>query len=123
MKNQNQQKQKPMKPKIDPNKKYTSGGYPVEHLHRAPDGWPGPYTWMGWVDERAMSWTDEGLEDADWLDSHFDLIEVREPLEVMVVMNCHGRPEAITSSTLNGWDTAFPQNAPHTIKKFREVIE
>ena len=108
--------------KIDPSKKYTSGGKPVEFLHRAPEGWPGPFPWRGIVNGAPSSWTDDGWCYAGSPSSN-DLIEVREPMEVMVVMNCDGKPEAITSSTLNGWDTAFPQNAPHTIKKFREVIE
>lgn len=110
--------------KIDPNKKYTSGGNPVEFLHRAPEGWPSPYVWNGLVDEGEMSWTDEGLHDIDdGTNPQRDLIEVLEPLEVMVVFNCNGEPEAITTSTIDGWDTAFPKNAPHTIRKFREVIE
>lgn len=112
-----------MKPKIDANKKYTSGGNPVELLHRAPEGWPSIYVWYGVVDNCVRIWDDEGRHDAQKCNPLRDLIEVREPLEVMVVVNCHGKPEAITTSTIDGWDSSFPKNAPHTLRRFREVIE
>ena len=108
--------------KIDPSKKYTSGGKPVEFLHRAPDGWTGAFPWKGIAGGREQTWTDDGFHYIG-IGSALDLIEVREPLEVMVAVNRHGKPECVTTSTLDGWDTAFPQNAPHTLRKFREVIE
>ena len=75
--------------KIDPNKKYTSGGHPVGHLHRVPEGWPIPYTWRGFVNEKERTWTDDGkcFENRD---SALDLIEVREPLRVWAVVNSDG---------------------------------
>ncbi len=108
--------------KIDPSKKYTSGGKPVEFLHRAPDGWRCAYPWRGIVGVKERTWTDDGWCYACCTSSK-DLIEVREPLEVMVVVNCHGKPECITSRELDGWDSAFPSKAPHTLRKFREVVE
>ncbi len=112
-----------MKPKIDPTKKYTSGGRPVELLYRVPQGWPSIYVWQGVVDNSVRTWDDEGRHDACKHNPLRDLIEVREPMDVMVLVNCHGKPESVTAAALDGWDTAFPQNAPHTIRKFREVIE
>lgn len=112
-----------MKPKIDRNKKYTSNGNPVEYLHRAPEGWPEEFPWRGIVNGDALTWTDEGCFCADYANNPNNLVEVCEPLEVMVAVNCHGEPESVSCSTVEGWDAAFPQNAPHRLVKFREVIQ
>ena len=111
-----------MKPKIDATKKYTSGGHPVEFLHRSPEGWPGIFPWKGIVGRHERTWTDNGTHYSETI-SNLDLIEVSEPLEVMVVVNCHGKPEALSSAAMAGWDSAFPSKAPHRLAKFREVIE
>ena len=108
--------------KIDPSKKYTSGGNPVEFLHRAPDGWTGAFPWKGIAGGREQTWTDDGFHYIG-IGSALDLIEGPEPLEVMVVVNCHGKPEALSSAAMAGWDSAFPSKAPHRLAKFREVIE
>jgi hypothetical protein len=78
--------------KIDPSKKYTSGGHPVEHLHRAPEGWPSVYPWRGLVDGVIKAWTDEGRLNGDYPDARFDLIEVREPLRAKVAVHPNGNP-------------------------------
>jgi hypothetical protein len=78
--------------KIDPNKKYTSGGHPVEFLHRAPEGWPIPYPWRGVVNGFGMSWTDEGRYNKILTNADRDLIEVREPLRIKLAVDPENRP-------------------------------
>ena len=66
--------------KIDPSKKWKSGGRPVSLLHRKPDGWPTPYVWEGVVgDEDVESWTEDGLYDIaeDRCSQDLDLVEDR----------------------------------------------
>lgn len=111
-----------MKPKIDPNKKYTSGGHPVELLHRTPEGWPGRFPWRGIVNGAPSSWTDDGWVYSGTASSE-DLIEVREPLEVMIVVNCRSEVRGLTLIEMVEWDRVCPNDAPHTLRKFREVIE
>jgi len=65
--------------KIDPSKRYTCDGKPVEFLHRRPDGWPTEYPWEGIVDGVKWSWTDEGVYDLEDPENGGDLVEVREP--------------------------------------------
>jgi hypothetical protein len=77
--------------KIDPNKKYTSGGHLVEHLHRAPGGWPGMYPWRGIVDGQEECWADNG-EFYEMGNSLRDLTEVREPLRARVLVNHANKP-------------------------------
>jgi hypothetical protein len=75
---------------IDAAKKYTSGGHPVEHLHRAPEGWAGPYPWRGMANGGEKTWTDEGKFYIWENYSEDDLTEVREPLRVWAVVNSDG---------------------------------
>jgi hypothetical protein len=93
--------------KIDPSKKYTSGGHPVEHLHRAPEGWPIPYPWRGVVNGLGMSWTDEGRYNKILTNADRDLIEVREPLRARVLVSNLEKPYNIVDcdgiTVPNGW--------------------
>lgn len=106
--------------KIDPTKKYTSNGEPVEFLHRAPDGWPGKYSLRGMVSGLIMYWTDDGRYNIG-ISSPEDLIEVREPMEITKIVGLDGK---IWDSicTPEEWDKTFARNSPHRLVKFREVI-
>ena len=70
--------------KIDPSKKYTSGGHPVEFLHRAPEGWSGDYPWRGIVNGNEYTWTDEGVHLIGYPDHDSDLTEAIEPKTIWV---------------------------------------
>ena len=108
--------------KIDPSKKYqTRDGMPVEFLHRAPEGWPGKYPWRGFVERVTVTWDDEGKEFGPNNDRSSDLIEVREPMEVLVVVDARNRP-AVLGGNAAGWDHTYPEHAPHRIATFREVL-
>jgi hypothetical protein len=109
---------------IDASKKYTSGGHPVTHLHRVPDGWPIPYTWRGFVNEKERTWTDDGkcFENRH---SALDLIEVREPLRAKVAVHPNGNVahllnDDVTQGDMNpGWRIVemievMPANNPPT---------
>ena len=107
---------------IDASKKYTSGGHPVTHLHRVPDGWPIPYTWRGFVNEKERTWTDDGkcFENRD---SALDLTEVREPLRARVLVSNLEKPYNIVDcdgiTVPNGWRIVemvevMPANNPPT---------
>ena len=108
--------------KIDPSKKYTTrDGRPVEFLHRAPEGWPSGYPWRGVVGSGTASWDDDGRFYDDSAQCLQDLVEVREPLEVLVVVDARNRP-AVLGGNAAGWDHTYPEHAPHRIATFREVM-
>jgi hypothetical protein len=104
---------------IDSSKKYTSGGHPVEHLHRVPDGWPIPCTWRGFVNEKERTWTDDGkcFENRD---SALDLIEVCEPLEFPLIVNSKSQPVSAIKLDPHYWDMSYPSEAPHRLVTFIE---
>jgi hypothetical protein len=91
---------------IDASKKYTSGGHPVTHLHRAPDGWPSSYPWRGIVNGQDERWRDDGGFYAKG-NSLLDLTEVREPLQAKVLVTDLQKPYNIVDSdgidVPNGW--------------------
>ena len=70
-----------------------------------------------------MTWTDNGHYYFGDHEKHSNLIEVRDPLEVMVVVNCRNEIHGTSSLALEYLDQALPKDAPHTLRKFREVIE
>ena len=108
--------------KIDPSKKYTTrDGRPVECLHRAPEGWPGGYPWRGVVGGGSQTWDDNGRAFSDDIKSRCDLLEVREPLEVLIVVDAKNR-HVVFGGNAAAWDHASPEHAPHRIATFREVI-
>ncbi len=79
--------------KIDPSKKYrTRSGRPVEFLHRAPEGWPVEYPWIGIVGGRPQCWMDSGSEFNEATESSDDLVEVREPMLVKLWVRGNDRP-------------------------------
>jgi hypothetical protein len=101
---------------IDPSKKYTCNGHPVEFLHRRPEGWPGIYQWAGMANGWMLTWTDEGIHKIEFLDSKFDLVEVREPMRVRLWVRGNDRPMRecdidVNQMSRNGW----------TLKEFVEV--
>ena len=108
--------------KIDPSKKYTTrDGRPVEFLHRAPEGWPGEYPWRGIVGSGTASWDDDGRFYDDSAQCLQDLVEVREPLEVQLVVDSKG--EVFTGKRQAAWyDSTIPDRAPFRIATFREVM-
>ena len=107
--------------KIDLSKKYTCNGHPVEFLHRRPEGWPGQYQWVGLANGVQQTWTDEGLHYKKYPISDFNLVEVREPLEIELVVTGDGQYFA-TLFNPDHWDKVNPNNAPHRTAKFREVL-
>jgi hypothetical protein len=79
--------------KIDPSKKYkTRSGRTVEFLHRAPEGWPGEYPWIGIVGGKPQCWMDNGSEFNDATESADDLIEVCEPMRIKLWVKGTERP-------------------------------
>jgi hypothetical protein len=78
--------------KIDPSKKYTCKGHPVEFLHRRPEGWPGEYQWVGLANGVQQTWTDEGLHYKKYPISDFNLVEVREPMRMKIWVRGNDRP-------------------------------
>ena len=107
--------------KIDPSKKYTTrDGRPVTHLHRVPDGFKTKYPWRGIIYQEEVRWTDSGTFIEGSTRSH-DLVEVREPLEIELVVTGNGKWFATLLNT-DHWDKVNPNNAPHRTAKFREVM-
>jgi hypothetical protein len=106
--------------KIDPSKKYrTRCGSPVTCLHRAPEGWPTPFPWRGAIDRRGSGvWTDDGSFTDREENHRFDLIEVREPMRLRMLVKDEFNMRWIYTSTdvddliKDGW----------TLKEFVEVM-
>ena len=106
--------------KIDPSKKYTCNGHPVEFLHRRPDGWPGIYQWAGMANGWTLTWTDEGIHKIEFLDSKFDLVEVREPMRVKLwTKDGHG---PILCPSDDGRAIGEINKLGYTLKEFVEVM-
>ena len=108
--------------KIDPSKKYTTrDGRPVKFLHRAPEGWPGEYPWRGFVDKLSRTWDDDGREFSSKTNTPSDLVEVREPLEVRLVIDGRGEIWGLAEeNTAKFYDRSWPSDAPHRIATFVE---
>jgi len=110
--------------KIDPTKKYrTRDGRSVEFLHRFPDGWPTQWPVRGVVDGMEMSWDDDGIECSSGKPSRRDLFEVREPLEVILILDDDGTPFGFADMDVKTFDVLKKPNAEYRTAKFREVIE
>jgi hypothetical protein len=106
--------------KIDPSKKYTCNGHPVEFLHRKPEGWPGIYQWAGIANGWMLTWTDEGIHEIEFLDSKFDLVEVREPMRVKMWVKDGARPiVCVLDTELN---ISKMNVLGYTLKEFVEVL-
>jgi hypothetical protein len=106
---------------IDTSKKYTSGGHPVECLHRAPEGWTDTCPWRGIVKGESRTWSDCGR--FGLLASNLDLVEVREPLRAKVLITDLQKPYSIVDcdgvTVPNGWHIiemieVMPANNPPT---------
>jgi hypothetical protein len=105
--------------KIDPSKKYrTRSGRTVEFLHRAPEGWPGERPWRGIVAGEPLTWMDNGSEINEATGSADDLVEVREPMRLKMLVKDEFNMRWIYTSTdvddliKDGW----------TLKEFVEVM-
>ena len=105
--------------KIDPSKKYmTRDGKPITHLHRAPEGWPTSFPWRGIVgEEAALTWNEDGVVYIGEK-SQDDLVEVREPMRLRMLVKDESNMRWIYTSTdvddliKDGW----------TLKEFVEVM-
>ena len=84
--------------KIDPSKKYQTGdGKSVELLHRKPEGWPSKYVWWGTVNGEVRSWQEDGRWKSEL--SSMDLVEVREPMRVRMLVKDEFNMRWIYTST------------------------
>ena len=110
--------------KIDPSKKYTTrDGMPVTHLHRAPEEWPSGYPWRGVVGGGSQTWDDDGRALTADSECPSDLVEVREPLEVNLVIDGAGKVYRFAEeNTAKFYDGNWPSRAPFRIATFREVL-
>jgi hypothetical protein len=113
-------KNQPHQMKIDPSKKYTSGGHPVEFLHRAPEGYPDPYPWRGMVDGEEFTWTDEGYHIIGDPHPDLDLTEAVEPKTIWVNEYLHD--QSYSYSTKEEAVGIADPCAVRTAVEYREVV-